>query len=290
MPITRYNGLRKAGRTRRTKRRASVATKAKYQAPTARNQRSQILGNARMIRMIKDQLPKPIFCDWIRRESVVGDPSTDTNPVTFITDGRTLVNFSDWIPVMRQSSIVAAKSSTRIYRLSLSIRYTLQASYWAQVSLFVVTLRKDFTNRDPTGLNPLLVNEDYIANQLGVGANPQGSQNIELNSSVFKVVYRRHISMAKGPYGDQPNEVANSAWTSNTQTTFKKGQVNLKLKMNVRNPRSGEPWRDMVQDQLPYYHKYYLITAITQEAAPGTPARLGVVVDTLVHACTVNSG
>lgn len=291
MPLVRYHGLRKAGRTRRTKRRASVATKAKYQAPTARNQRSQILGNARMIRAIKDQLPKPIMCDWLTRNSIQCEPSTDVNPVTFVTNGRELFNFPDWIPVMRQSEIVATKSSTRVYRMSMSIRYTLQASYWAQCSLFIVTLRKDFANRNPTGTNPLLVNEDYIANQLGVGPNPQGSQNIELNPSVFKVHYRRHVSMAKGPYANQPNEVANAAWTSNSQTTWKKGLVNIKMRVNVRNPRAGEPWKDMTQvDNLPYYHKYYLITAVTQEAEPGTPSPLSVIIDTMQHFCTVNSG
>ena len=296
MPRTRYNGLAKAGRTRRTKRRTSVATKAKYQAPTARNQRAQILGNARMIRHIKDQMPRNIYCDWEQLFQIFADPSTQANPVTFTTNGREITNFQNWSPCLRQSQIVPRKSSTRVYRITMNIRYTLQTSYWAQISLFVVTLKKDSNDRDFAGTAVLVTGNDYIANNVGpppvppIQLDPGYSNNVQLNSDVFKVHYARHVTLSQGGYLLPPVEIGGVESQTNPATTFKKGQVNLKMKMNVRTPRTTLPWTQIDFEALPYYQRYYLITCVSQQNAIGAINTTGVRVDAHMHACTMNSG
>lgn len=290
MPRTRYNGLSKAGRSRKSRKHSSVATRAKYQAPTARNQRKQILGNAKMIQHIRSQMPRNIYCDYQQLNSIVPEPSTNTNPVTFTTNGRALTAFNNWVAVMRESLVAANKSSTRIYRMQLNIRYTLQTSYWAQISLFIVTLRKDSSGRDFQGTNVLEYPSDFIGNIVGVANDPAYLQNIRLNSDVFRVHYARHVTLSGGNYLLPPVEFGGIPASGAPSSTWKKGQVNLKLNMNVRNPTTPQPWTAIPFENLSPYQRYYLITCVSQQAAPGTTPASSVVIDTDLLACTMNSG
>lgn len=288
----RFNALAKAGGRRRPRRRTNVVAKAKYLPKTARANRALIKSNALMLRQLKKQLPEPVFCDFQQLNSIQCEPSTVANPRTFTTNGRALTNFPDWQPCLRQSAVAIRKSSTRVYRMQMNIRYTLRSSYWAQCSLFIVTIRKDANIQDPTGTNILASNTDFITNQIGTGFDPGYFQNIRLNSARYKVHYARHVTLTQGSYTLPPVEDQTSLipFAGNPMTTYKKGQVNLKMRMNVRVPATSLAWPNLTIEQLPYYQRYYLLTAVTQQAEPGTTPDASVIIDTDLLACTVNYG
>ena len=257
MAFTRYNGLRKAGRTRRTRKRTSVATKAKWQKPTARNQRAQILGNARMISRVKSMLPPPAFCDW-QQEAIVYAPLDSTGAGLPVTAWKpvALTDFAKWTPVLRISDVVQRAVSTKVLRLNLNMRYSLIGTNWAQISVFIVTPRRFWGDFDPFTL-PLQSGEDFI---VGESSLPIGTSytNPRLNPARYKCHYVRHLTMSKGAWLQDPAVIQNQTYAGQPSSTFKKGSVNLKLNMKVRAPAITK-WQQIPFDQLAYYNRYYLL-------------------------------
>lgn len=292
MVSTRFNPLKKAGQSRKRRRQTSVGTRAKWIRKTPSANRSLIKQNARVIRQIKANMPPPVRCDWQQLNTLLCVASTDEFASTVTTTGRKLTNFSGWRPVLRESLIVNNKSSTTIYRMNMNIRYTLQASYWAQISFFIVTLRKDSSNRDFDGQQVLVEGQDYIANRVGADAvNVQSfQQNARLNPNVFKVHYARHVSMAQGGYLEEPAQIQQNDVVSNSFGTYRKGQVNLKMRMKVRNPVGNLAWGNVTFEQLPYYQKYYIITLVNQACEPNIDATEAVVINCDTMFSTINSG
>lgn len=254
MPVTRYNALRKYGRTRFRRRRASVATRAKYQKPTANNQRKQILGNARMITRIKRLMPQPVYCDWQYKLQVLGEATPDGDP-TFSQKAFTLVDFSNtWNPVLRISTTVNNEVATKIIRMNFNMRYSLVGSDWAQMTIFVVTLRKDAANRDPTVV-PLQSGADFVANT--------DLFNVRLNSAIYKVHYSRNVTLSSSTFLGGAATVQNNTFAGNPNTTIKRGNFVIKPRLHIRAP-AQDFWRNMVPNQLPYYQRLFLLTFITQ--------------------------
>lgn len=293
MVAVKRGSLRKAGGARKRRRSASVSTRARYGPKTARFNRSLIKSNAAQISRIRSLMPSPIFTDWQQRNSI---QCLDLDPIppgltnTFTTNGRALSNFADWENVLRQSSVVQAKSSTRVIRMAMQFRFTLQQSYWAQMSIFIVTLRKDASNREPTGLNPLLEGVDYVSNRLGVQDDPQLSVNPTLNSAIYKVHYARHVTMTQGGFLEPPAQIQNNDVVANGQTTYRKGQINMKMRMNVRNPRSNVPWTEIPIAQLPHYQQYFLLCFISQRGPDNSRPQDLCILDTNLISTCYNSG
>lgn len=180
MPGVKKSGLGKYGQSRKRRRSASVRTRAKWQKPTAKNQKSQILGNAAAISRLRSLLPPPVYCDWQYTLTVPAVISNDGAP-TFVQTAWDLMDFANtWDPVLRIATTVNNEVSTRILRMNFNMRYNLLDSDWAQMTVFVVTLRRDAANRNPVD-NPLQSVEDFITNV--------DLQNPRLNPARYKVHY-----------------------------------------------------------------------------------------------------
>lgn len=259
MPTTRSNGLRGTRRVtrRRRTRRASATSKVRYQRPTATNQRKQIARNTKLLAQIAyRQYTSRIWTDWQYSFSV---PMTDS--VWGVVE---LTSFDTWQPVLRQSQIVQRKAHTYIQRMQLNMRWTLHDANFCGMSIFVVSMRKYAGNTDPLNV-PLTLGQDWIE-----PANSQGF-NVRLNSAIFKVHWSRYITMTSNAF-TQP-EIA-GATAGDPDTTWGKGQANIKMNLSVSNPvaRTGvaDTWLEIPFENLPYYGKYYLMMLPSFQMGTGT--------------------
>lgn len=259
--------LAKFRQRNKSKRRTSVATRAKYAPKTARANRGLIQSNARAIQWIKKQIPPNIICDYQYSFNSICEPSVNPdNPPTQTTSVFPLTSFQTWIPTLRRSQLVERQAATTIYRMTWNFRYQLNQSYWAQYTMFIVTLKKDASNRFGPGSIPLQAGDDFIVDNEGY--------NPFLNPAIYHIVYTRNMSLSRGTFGEIPNIFNNPgatpvAATGNGASTVKTGRVTLKKRMRIRNPISANPWREFPLDQLPHYQKMYLITFMTQESRVG---------------------
>lgn len=274
------NALRKY--TAKTKRkRVNNVTRTRFQPPTARNQRNQILANARVInRLNKAVFGNRVFCDW----------QDYGNMFTILDDGnisRTwfcipLTSFPTWNACLRADQNVVLSSTTFVQRLQLNLRWSLQASNYAFYNIWVVTPRKDQNSRDTpldiaSGQLPVL-NIDYIE-------GPTGS-NLRLNPAIWKVHFAAYRTLTETTLGEAAPSPPFTA--GNPNTTWGKTQVNLPLKMNVRKPQSGAPWKEISYMNLPYYHRYQLLVQVFQQAPQGVVQNNGARVDWDLLATTIN--
>ncbi len=258
MPLTRFNGLtRKRASTR--KRRTSVYTRARYQRPTAANQKRQIMSNAVAIRQIRSLIPS-VYTDWQYTGNFAADISGSPNS-TFTILNTELMSPQLWAGVLRQDSNVEEASSTIVRRMQLNLRYALNESNYAQVTTFVVSIRKDAANRIINQSN-LNVGEDYIY-------STADQFNPRLNSSVFKVHYVRNITMTQNGLFNPAATVGSTDLATSPGLTFAKGQVNMNLNFRLRQPL-GTKWRDMDQSQLAPNQRLFLLTFVSQQSDSAT--------------------
>lgn len=261
MPRTTKNALRKfTAKTRR--KRTGVITKAKYKPRTTAANRSLIKSNAFAIRAIKRLMPSPLYTDW-QYSNVLRPVIEDAALVNSIHQAQ-LMSPSDgngnafWEPVMRQDQNVVEASSTRVLRMQLNLRYRLGVANWAQFSTFVVSIRKDAADRI-INQQSLVKNQDFITN-LG------DDFNVRLNPAVFKVHYARYVSLMYNAWVEKPAFIGGNQLAANPVTTFAKGQVNMKLNFNIKQPTQGVSWTVMNQSQLPPSQRLFLLTFISQQA------------------------
>ncbi len=261
MPRVTYNRLStKKARTYR-RRRASTVTRAKYQRPTARNQKKQILSNAYAIRTLRRLAPKPVYTDW--QYTDVLRPQLDDSSVTdsilavqLMSPRNPATGNAFWQPVLRQDVNVTESSATRVLRMSINMRWRLGTSNWAQMTTFIVTLRKDATDAVP---NQLVKDVDYIVNG-GDNFNPR------LNPAKYKVWYVRNVSLTYNAWVTQAADVGGDQLATQPGLTFAKGQANLKLNFNIRQPAQGLAWNAMDQSQFGPSQRMFLITFFSQQA------------------------
>lgn len=261
MPRVTKNTLGKFARSNRRKR-TGVVTRAKYQKPTARNQKKQILGNALAIRAIKRIMPKPIYTDWQYSGQLKAIAPDDSFSETLASvqlmspaNGAT-PSVAFWQPVLRQDVNVIESSATRVLRMQMNLRYSLRGSDWAQFSLFIVTIRPDAVDTVPNAAN-LVKGQDYITN---IGDD----FNVRLNPAVFKVHYARNVSLMKNNWTAPAAVVGGVPFAGNPRTTYTKGQVNMKLGFTLKQPRAGLSWTIMNQSQLGPSQRYFLLAFIVQ--------------------------
>jgi hypothetical protein len=248
---SRANSLRGTGavsRKRTTRRRAPATLKIKYQAPTARHQRSQILSNARTLakhsRLLRQH---KVFTDY----QYAGDVSpaiSDTWAVDKLTD------FANWTAVLRQDDNVLESSHTFVIRGQLNIRAFLGDADFCYFNVFIVTKRRNANEFDPFTTPPAL-GSDYIENPFNQGAN------LRLNSAIYKVHWCAYASLTNNGLGRPVNDASTAG---DPRTTYKKWQVNLPFKMSVTQPAHvGIPakttWKDLHFPNLPPHHQYYIM-------------------------------
>lgn len=275
------NGLRRFT-AKRKRRRTNNATKVRWQAPTARNQKKQILANARVInRLNKAVFGNRIFCDWqdFGQFNTLVDPTGSFTTTWFCAP---LTNFPVWNPCLRADQNVSASSTTFVQRLQLNLRLTLQQANYAFYNIWVVTLRKDQNARDTPqeislGNDPVL-QTDYIQ-------SPQGN-NLRLNSAIWKVHYAKYRTLTETTLleaGPSP-----PLMSGNPLTTYGKAQINLPVKMQVRRPQNGEPWKNTGYMNLPYYQRYQLLVQIFQQAPAATVQNNAARLDWDLLSTTIN--
>ena len=257
MPRVTFNRLSKNKSSMR-RRRSSVSTRAKFMPKNARANRSLIKSNASAIRAVKRMIPPPIYTDF-QYTNAYAPFLTDVPPGNYfnILSAELMSPRSTeqpaqllWQPCLRQDPNVLTASSTLIKRLQLNLRYTLGESNWCQISTFLVTLRKDAANR-VINQAELIPDEDYIYNDQ--------NYNPRLNPAVFKVHYVRHLSLMSNAWMQPKAAVGTDVFAGNPNTTFAKGQVNIKPDIRIRQP-IGTPWVQMNQGQLPPNQRYFLLT------------------------------
>jgi len=261
------------------RRRTSVATKAKYQKPSAANQKRQILGNAYAIRAMRKMLPNPAYCDWQRKFDHVSLTSQDgfTNTI----NSTELMSPVTWISVLRKDDNVNEASTTCVKRLQLNLRYLLQQSRYTQQSVFVVSLRRNAANRIPGSFN-LVLNDDYIYSGL--------DWNVRLNPSIFRVHWCRYVTMTSSGLLDPRTSVTpGQTFAGNPNTTFAKGQINLPVNLSIREP-NGLPWKAMDQGQLPPSKRLYLLSFQSTYTDPSVSGLSPAQVNVDLLATTYNVG
>ena len=265
------------------RKRASTTTLAKYQKPTARNQRTQIMRNARSIaRLNRSVYTNRVFCDFQQEDTLFA--KLDAGNYTTTWGCFALTDFTQWDPCLRKDQNVLESSKTFIQRMQLNLRYTLASSDWAQFNVFIVTNRKDAANRDwpvtiDAGQNPVN-GTDYIEGPLAL--------NIRLNPSLFKVHYASYRTLTETTLLESAPSPPLTA--GNPFSTWAKGQVTVKPNYNVRVPVSGETqnWRNVRYMAQPYYKRYFLLVAIVQNAPTATQLNDGARFDFDQLATTIN--
>lgn len=267
MPLMKRNSLSKMSRSYTRRRRTSVAKRTRFQKPTARNQKSQIMGNALAIRSLKRLMPPPVYTDY--QYSAGYGPFFQPTPADYSSIlADKLTNFTTWVPVLRQDQNAIASSTTLIKRMQINMRYDLGQSDWVQATTYIVTLRRDAANRDPSDASTLVEGQDFIV-------STQQGQNARLNPAVFKVHYVRNVSLMSNSWRQTTATVGGSTFASNSALTFAKGQVNLNLNLKVRQPTAGANWKTMTTEQLTPSQRVYILTFFkgsTQNADDDPPA------------------
>jgi len=263
MPRVSFNRLSKKKSSARRKR-TGVLTRAKYKPRTTAANRSLIKSNAYAIRAVKRLMPSPVYTDWQYSATLFATPdpdgqgafTTSLDIVPLMSPGSGIGAL--WQPVLRQDVNVTESSTTLVKRMVLNLRYTMQAANWAQYTTFVVTIRKDASNRAiiPTELTE---GEDYIRSQ--------GQEfNVRLNPAVFKVHYVRNVSLTKNTWLEQSAVVGQLPFAGNPRTTYAKGQCSMNLNYRIRQPIQGTSWTAMTQAQFPHNQRVFLMTFITSQS------------------------
>lgn len=249
-----YGSMRTRPGVRRTRRRgSSVGTRARYQRPSAYNQRSQIRSLARQTayntRLLRSTL---VHTDWYRRSEA---NITNNN---FL--GETLSSMEDLQAVNRQSVDVFTSQTVVIRNLIFEWSCTHgDVASPAEWTLFICTPRPN--NADYTVGNPAITEGIDFAN-IGDGSAPI------INSGQFKVLYMQHFRT----FPLQSGGVS----SGNPNTSYRKGKVNLKLNYKIRSPTSSS-WKDLTDAELPTHQRLYFFYRNRNTDPPGSAGSAKIV-------------
>ena len=241
-----YGGQRTRAGVRRTgRRRSSVGTRARFQRPSAYNQRSQIRALARQTayntRMLRSTI---VHSDWYR-SSVANISNSE-----FL--GETLTSMDDLTAVNRQSVDVFTSQTVVVRNMIFEWACTHgSVDTPAEWTLFICTPRPN--NADYTVGNPALTAvTDY--------ADMGGGNAVIINSGQFKVLYMQHFRTFP--------LVSNGVASGNPNTSYRKGKVNLKLGFKIRSPTSTS-WKDLTDTDLPTHQRLYFFYRNKNGSTPG---------------------
>lgn len=235
-------GTRGGVRPRR-RRRTSVSTRARYQRPSASNQRNQIrslakiaLANRRMLTANK------VWTDWYDSALV---PSASS-----IWAAQELMGPVNWTASNRQDAdfLVSQTAYIRNMVLEMYVSSDLKTAPTA-IEIYVVTLRSSAANWSP-GNYPTGVWSQ------GTEYENMGLQNaISVNSGIFSVKFAKSVTLFPKEYSDSANATEP---TGNPFATYRRLKVNLSIKAKVRSP-AGLTWKNLRMDALPPHQRMWLI-------------------------------
>lgn len=209
--------------------------------------------------MLRKMQGPPVYTDYqYNNEFQVSNPATAPQTQIFCD---TLSSPVLWKQCLRTDDNVLDSSSTFWRNLTLNVRVNLGFADWAQWSIFVITPRRD---NNSFSFDPLDFTEPR---QFVLGPE---AMNPVLNSGQFKCWAVKHVSLTNNAwkqqiaaFGSDPTYAA-----GNPGTTFRKFQINIKCKARLRNPQvsvgpaGSNKWKDMVDDELPYYHRYHMLSIV----------------------------
>lgn len=249
------------------RRKTANTTKVKYQAPTARNQKKQIMTNAFAIKKLyKMALPKQVYCDW----QYVGQArSAGYDPAGFTKEwfAFPLTDYANWGQVLRRDENVVESSTTYVRNMSINMRFNLLKSNYCQYNVFICTSRRDASTLDwPVRIaagSPPVVNQEYIE-----GPN---AWNIRLNPAIFKVHYAQYKTLTDNTLTlpADPAQSAGDPWS-----TWAKAQVNLPCKINVRKTSTApgtvpKSWTTVPYIQQSYHKRYFILVCMVATHGTG---------------------
>lgn len=243
------------------RKRASLATRAKYQRPSAKNQKRQIVSLAKQVAKNTAHInSQKVFTDFqwgdlqAPSKGIVQAMSTGTWYAWPLTD------FSRWGPVLRTDSNVMESSKTYCVRCQLNVRCNIgDVSQLAYVNVFVVTPRKDAI--DSITLQPPTIGQmqQLVQGTQFIESNQNEGANVRLNTSQFKVHAAKYITLTP----NAPTEpLPQGQSVGNPFATWRKWQWNIPLKFSVRMP-VNRPWHNIPLDDMAYYQRFYLLAYAT---------------------------
>lgn len=258
MPPGRKRGVSSLGTytSSKKRRRTSNTTKVKFQRPTARNQRKQILSNSRKLNTLARVVyQQRVYCDWHTANTMYA--TWDASGAFSETWGAwPLTDFPTWTAVLRQDVNVADSAHTFLKRLQINFRYALQAANWAQYNVFIISMRKDAANYDPAtnisvGAFPV-VNLDYVQGQ--------SDFNIRLNSAKYKVHYARYVTLTSNGLFEATSTTMPAG---NAFSTWRKAQYTKQVNSSYRQAAgTTRGWTQIAYQNQPYYQRYFLLVKI----------------------------
>lgn len=199
------------------------------------------LRNAKMLNAGK------IYTDWFQNAS---SPGVDT-----VWNAVPLMEFRYWNEGNRKDEAVPGLQS--VFLRNMVFEWTFQSylkTRACEIDMFLVTLRPNASTwvpqAEPTGsLRP----DDF--QDMGFNNAPQ------LNSGIFKVHYHRHMRLF--PVNFQAQNVLE--YSGNPFTTYRRGQVNLKLAYKARSPDGNLAWKELAQETLPARQRMYVLYRVQSE-------------------------
>ncbi len=253
MPYARRSNALRGTRARASRstyrRKGPNIAKVKWQAPTAKAQKSQILANARLLakhsRLLRRQ---KIWTDY-QYAAALMPTSSGHWAVARLTDFPV-----NWVSVLRQDANVNESSHTFIQRLQLNLRGYLGDADFAYFNIFIVSKRKNAAEYDPFSTAPTLDTE-YVENPHNQGTN------IRLNPAIYKVLYSSYRTLTSNTLG---NAAIPADTVGNPRTTYFKQQVTLPVRMSVTAPTvasstTGSSWQEVRFENLPPYHQIFIM-------------------------------
>lgn len=248
MPVRRSSygqqGTRSGVRPRR-RRRTSVATRAKYQSPNARNQRAQIRSLARLALKNRRMLTaNKVYCDWFDNAN-----TTNTQGLWY---GAELTAPINWTAGNRQDASVLTEQVTFCRNMVLEWYASSDQKTQAVVmDVYVVSIRTSAANWFPGNYPTGIWSEGLEYNTMGSG------NSVAVNSGLFKVHYNKQFRLyPRTNVDDQGNTFEN--FSGNPNTVHRNAKVNLKLNMKLRAPASFA-WKNLTQANLPPHQRLYLV-------------------------------
>lgn len=236
-------GTRSGVRPRR-RGRTSVSTRARYQRPSASNQRNQIrslakiaLANRRMLTANK------VWTDWYDSALV---PSASS-----IWSAQELMGPVNWDASNRQDAdfLVSQTAYVRNMVVELYMSADLKTAP-TNVEIYIVSLRNSAANWSPGNYPTGVWSEGLEYTSMGSG------NAVSVNSGIFKVHYAKMLTVSPAEYAPTTNVAPTP--TGNPFATYRRVKANLALNCKLRAP-AGLSWKNLRMDSLPPSQRMWLV-------------------------------
>ena len=231
----------RSGKRSYRKRKTSVATRIRYQRPTARNQAKQLRSVAKIALYNRRMLTaNKVYCDWF---------DNNTAPtVQSIWFAQELTGPENWTAGNRQDLEFLTSQTAFARNLQLNYYCSSQDKNRDVVfDVYVVSLRNSNASWVP-GVYPTGVWSEGLEY-----ATMGGNNSVAVNSGMFKVHYNKQFQLApKTPDGTE------TTWAGNPFSTYRNAKVNIALNMKIRAP-AGSTWKTLPMSALPPSQRMYLV-------------------------------